>query len=136
MADVIRRGLEEEGFAVDVAFAGTDGVWMAVEYDYDVVVLDCMLPDLDGLEVCRQLRAKERWSPVLMLTARGTMADRVAGLQAGADDYLVKPFAFAELVARLQELLRRGAPARPTVLRCDDLDRVARPASATGGRWT
>ncbi|HZE65942.1 MAG TPA: response regulator transcription factor [Sporichthyaceae bacterium] len=134
MAAVTRRGLEEEGFAVDVAANGTDGLWMAVEYNYDVVVLECMLPDLDGFEVCRRLRAAGRWSPVLMLTARGTVADRVSGLNAGADDYLVKPFAFTELVARMQALLRRGAPARPITLQCGDLllDPVTRTASRGG----
>jgi two-component system OmpR family response regulator len=134
MAGVIRRGLEEEGFAVDMAHDGTDGLWMALEHDYDAVVLDCMLPGVDGFEVCRRLREADRWAPVLMLTARGTVADRVAGLNAGADDYLLKPFAFAELVARLQALLRRGAPARPTVLECGDLrlDPVTKRASRAG----
>jgi two-component system OmpR family response regulator len=134
MAGVIRRGLEEEGFAVDLAHDGGDGLWMATEHDYDVVVLDCMLPGVDGFEVCRRLREAGRWSPVLMLTARGTVADRVAGLNAGADDYLLKPFAFAELVARVQALLRRGAPARPTVLECGDLrlDPVTKKASRAG----
>jgi two-component system OmpR family response regulator len=134
MAGVIRRGLEEEGFAVDIAHDGGDGLWMATEYDYDVVLLDCMLPGVDGFEVCRRLREAGRWSPVLMLTARGTVADRVAGLNAGADDYLLKPFAFAELVARVQALLRRGAPARPTVLTCGDLqlDPVTKKAGRAG----
>jgi two-component system OmpR family response regulator len=121
MASVVRRGLQEEGFAVDVAVDGPEGLWMATEWDYDVVVLDAMLPGLDGFEVCRRLRAGRRWVPVLMLTARGSVDDRVAGLSAGADDYLVKPFALRELVARLQALLRRGAPSRPTVLECGEL---------------
>jgi two-component system OmpR family response regulator len=134
MASVIRRGLQEEGFAVDVAADGSEGLWMAMEWDYDVVVLDAMLPGLDGFEVCRQMRAEQRWAPVLMLTARGSVDDRVAGLNAGADDYLVKPFALRELVARLQALLRRGATSRPTVLECGDLtlDPVSRAVTRAG----
>jgi two-component system OmpR family response regulator len=134
MASVIRRGLQEEGFAVDVAADGTEGLWMAVEWDYDVVVLDAMLPGLDGFEVCRQMRAEQRWAPVLMLTARTAVDDRVAGLNAGADDYLVKPFALRELVARMQALLRRGTNSRPTVLECGDLtlDPVSRLVTRAG----
>jgi two-component system, OmpR family, response regulator len=134
MASVIRRGLQEEGFAVDVAADGPDGLWMATEWDYDVVVLDAMLPGLDGFEVCRRLRDGQRWAPVLMLTARTSVDDRVAGLNAGADDYLVKPFALRELVARLQALLRRGATSRPTVLECGDLvlDPVSRTVTRSG----
>jgi len=134
MASVIRRGLQEEGFAVDVAADGSEGLWMALEWDYDVVVLDAMLPGLDGFEVCRRMRAEQRWAPVLMLTARTSVDDRVTGLNAGADDYLVKPFALRELVARLQALLRRGATSRPTVLECGDLtlDPVSRTVSRAG----
>jgi two-component system OmpR family response regulator len=134
MASVICRGLQEEGFAVDVAADGSEGLWMALEWDYDVVVLDAMLPGLDGFEVCRRMRAEQRWAPVLMLTARTSVDDRVTGLNAGADDYLVKPFALRELVARLQALLRRGATSRPTVLECGDLtlDPVSRTVSRTG----
>jgi two-component system OmpR family response regulator len=134
MAAVVKRGLQEEGFAVDVAADGTDGLWMATEHDYDVVVLDAMLPGIDGFEVCRQMRAQHRWVPVLMLTARGAVADRVDGLNAGADDYLVKPFAFPELVARVQALLRRGAPDRPIVLHVGDLslDPVGRIVTRAG----
>ncbi|HEX3828774.1 MAG TPA: response regulator transcription factor [Sporichthyaceae bacterium] len=134
MASVIQRGLQEEGFAVDVAADGTEGLWMALEWDYDVVVLDAMLPGLDGFEVCRRMRAGRRWTPVLMLTARTSVDDRVSGLNAGADDYLVKPFALRELVARLQALLRRGATSRPTVLECGDLtlDPVSRVVSRAG----
>jgi two-component system OmpR family response regulator len=134
MASVIRRGLEEEGFAVDVAADGTEGLWMALEWDYDVVVLDAMLPGLDGFEVCRRMRAGRRWTPVLMLTARTSIDDRVTGLNAGADDYLVKPFALRELVARLQALLRRGTTSRPTVLECGDLtlDPVSRVVTRAG----
>ena len=108
MARLLERGLREEGHAVDVASTGTDGVWLGVENPYDAIVLDVMLPDIDGFEVCRRLRAEERWAPVLMLTARDAVADRVAGLDAGADDYLAKPFSFSELFARLRALARRG----------------------------
>jgi two-component system OmpR family response regulator len=116
MARVLRRGLEEEGYAVDIANDGVDGLHMATENDYDGVVLDVMLPALDGIEVCRQMRERGRWAPVLMLTARDGVSDRVRGLDVGADDYLVKPFSFDELVARLRALLRRGARERPAVL--------------------
>jgi two-component system OmpR family response regulator len=121
MASLIRRGLAGEGLAADVAGSGEDALWMAPAHDYDVVVLDVMLPDLDGFEVCRRLRAGGVWSPVLMLTARDSVDDRVAGLDSGADDYLVKPFAFAELLARLRALGRRGETGRPTVLAVGDL---------------
>jgi two-component system, OmpR family, response regulator len=121
MAGLLRRGLEEEGYAVDLASAGSDGLWAATENAYDAIVLDVMLPDMDGFEVCRQLRARGRWSPVLMLTARDSVPDRVAGLDAGADDYLTKPFSFAELFARVRALVRRGAGERPAVLRAGDL---------------
>ncbi|HET7686473.1 MAG TPA: response regulator, partial [Candidatus Limnocylindria bacterium] len=99
MAGLLKRGLEEEGYAVDVARTGADGLWAATEHAYDAIVLDVMLPELDGYAVCRRLREAGRWSPVLMLTARGDVDDRVAGLDAGADDYLVKPFSFSELLA-------------------------------------
>ena len=92
MAALLRRGLQEEGYAVDVASTGADGTWLGNENEYDVILLDAMLPDIDGFEVCRRLRAAGRWSPVLMLTARDGVQDRVAGLDAGADDYLTKPF--------------------------------------------
>ena len=113
MAGLLKRALEEEGYAVDVAGRGQDAVWLGTENPYDAIVLDLMLPDLDGFEVSRQLREAGRWSPVLMLTARDAVADRVAGLDAGADDYLTKPFSFAELLARLRALMRRGAAERP-----------------------
>jgi two-component system OmpR family response regulator len=116
MASLIRRGLVNEGLAADVAGSGEDALWMAQAHDYDTVVLDVMLPDLDGFQVCRRLRAAGIWSPVLMLTARDSVGDRVAGLDSGADDYLVKPFAFAELLARLRALARRGDTERPPVL--------------------
>ncbi len=130
MAALLRRGLVEEGYAVDVVGNGTDAVWLATEVAYDAVVLDLMLPGIDGFEVCRRLRAAGRWAPVLMLTARGVVSDRVQGLDAGADDYVAKPFSFAELSARLRALIRRGAPVRPIVLRVGDLslDPAARRA--------
>jgi two-component system, OmpR family, response regulator len=121
MAGLLKRGLEEEGYAVDVAGDGGEGVWLGTENPYDAVILDVMLPDIDGFEVCRRLRAAERWSPVLMLTARDAVPDRVAGLDAGADDYLTKPFSFAELLARLRALTRRGTTERPSVLRVGNL---------------
>ena len=121
MAGLLKRGLEEEGYAVDMSGTGHDALWLASENPYDAVVLDIMLPDLDGFEVCRRLRAAGRWSPVLMLTARDAVADRVSGLDAGADDYLTKPFSFAELLARLRALLRRGATERPPFLAVGDL---------------
>lgn len=115
-AALLRRGLVEEGYSVDVAESGPDAVWCAVERTYDVILLDVMLPGFDGFEVCRQLRMKDRWAPILMLTARGDVADRIRGLDAGADDYLTKPFRFAELTARLRALIRRGPSRRPSVL--------------------
>src|SRR5947207_13951110 len=116
MASLVRRGLEGEGIAADVAGDGEDALWMAEAHPYDAVVLDVMLPGLDGFETCRRLRAAGVWVPVLMLTARDAVEDRVAGLDSGADDYLVKPFAFAELLARLRALARRGEAERPAVL--------------------
>jgi two-component system OmpR family response regulator len=116
MAAALKRGLEEEGYAVDVARTGVDGLWMAVENPNDVIVLDVRLPDMDGFEVCRRLRERGQWAPVIMLTARDAVADRVRGLDAGADDYLTKPFAFTEFVARTRALLRRGARERPSRL--------------------
>src|SRR5215470_7299827 len=121
MASLIRRGLLNEGLAADVAGTGEDALWMAPAHGYDAVVLDVMLPDLDGFEVCRRLRGAGVWSPVLMLTARDSVADRVEGLDSGADDYLVKPFAFAELLARLRALSRRGDAGHPPVLTVGDL---------------
>ncbi len=121
MAGLLKRALEEEGYAIDVASGGNEALWLGAENPYDAVVLDVMLPDLDGFEVCRKLREAGRWSPVLMLTARDAVADRVAGLDAGADDYLTKPFSIAELLARLRALIRRGAAERPPALRVDDL---------------
>jgi two-component system, OmpR family, response regulator len=121
MAGLIRRGLEREGMAVDVTGEGEDALWRAEAVEYDAIVLDLMLPGIDGLEVCRRLREAGVWSPILMLTARDAVRDRVAGLDRGADDYLTKPFSYAELLARLRALARRGRPERPTELRVGDL---------------
>jgi two-component system OmpR family response regulator len=122
MARLLRRGLEEEGYAVDAALNGSDAVWMGTENDYDAIVLDLMLPDLDGFEVCRRLRGADRWAPVIMLTAKDGVPDRIEGLDAGADDYLTKPFSFAELLARLRSLMRRGQNERPAILAVGDLE--------------
>ena len=122
LAALLRRGLVEEGHAADVAGSGEDALWRARSTEYDAIVLDLMLPGIDGLEVCRRLRGDGIWSPVLMLTARDGLGDRIGGLDAGADDYLTKPFAFAELLARLRALARRGAPERPSVLSVGDLE--------------
>ena len=123
MATLLRRGLGEDGFAVDVAGDAEEAIWFARENPYDAIVLDISLgpASADGYEVCRRLREAGRWSPVLMLTARDAVEDRVRGLDVGADDYLTKPFAFDELLARLRALIRRGAEARPTVLAVGDL---------------
>jgi len=121
MASLLQRGLVEEAYAADVARTGDDALWMARAVEYDAIVLDVMLPGLNGFEVCRQLREAGVWSPVLMLTARDAVGDRVAGLDAGADDYLPKPFAFAELLARLRALARRGVQERPSVVEVGDL---------------
>jgi two-component system OmpR family response regulator len=121
MATLLERGFREEGYSVDLAQNGTDGLWHATEYDYDAVVLDVMIPGINGLDVCRQMRAAERWAPVLLLTARDGVADRVEGLDAGADDYLPKPFSFAELAARVRALIRGRSGARPVVLELGDL---------------
>jgi len=121
LAALLARGLREEGHAVDVSGSGEDAVWMAQAAAYDAIVLDVMLPGLDGFAVCRKLREHEVWTPVLMLTARDAVEDRVAGLDSGADDYLAKPFAFDELLARLRALTRRGAGERPTELSVDGL---------------
>jgi two-component system, OmpR family, response regulator len=132
MASLIRRGLVEEGHAADVTPSGEDAVWMAEAHPYDVVVLDVMLPGLSGFETCRRLRNAGVWAPVLMLTARDAVDDRVAGLDAGADDYLTKPFSFAELLARLRALARRGGVERPAQLAVGDL--VLDPATRRAWR--
>jgi DNA-binding response OmpR family regulator len=121
LALLLKRGLEEEGYAVDTSGDGAEALWHATETEYDAIVLDIMLPGMDGLEVTRRLRAQRRWTPVLLLTARDAIDDRVVGLDAGADDYLVKPFSFAELAARVRALVRRGRVERPTVLEAGDL---------------
>lgn len=121
IAGLIRRGLEREGMAVDVAGDGEEALWKGEAVEYDAIVLDLMLPGIDGLEVCRRLRESGVWSPILMLTARDAVEDRVAGLDRGADDYLTKPFSYAELLARLRAIVRRGRPERPTELRAGDL---------------
>jgi two-component system OmpR family response regulator len=130
----LARGLRGEGYAVDVAPTGDDALLQARVYDYDAVILDVMLPGVNGVEVCRTLRDEGRWSPVLMLTARDGVGDRISGLDSGADDYLVKPFDFGELVARVRALLRRGAPERPAVLTAGDLelDPAARSVARAG----
>jgi heavy metal response regulator len=122
LSAVVRRGLEEHGYAVDVAYDGDDALAMAQAEPYDLIVLDIMLPGIDGITVCQRLRAERRNMPVLMLTARDTVDDRVAGLDSGADDYLVKPFAFRELLARVRALLRRDGLSRDPVLRVGDLE--------------
>jgi two-component system OmpR family response regulator len=116
MAAMLRRGLGEDGYAVDVVNDGLEALWQATEVEYDAIVLDLMLPGADGFEVCRRLRQANRWAPVLLLTARTDVRDRITGLDSGADDYLAKPFSFSELAARLRALIRRGSPRRPTVL--------------------
>ncbi|MDA8148657.1 MAG: response regulator transcription factor [Actinomycetota bacterium] len=122
MAALLRRSLEEEGYVIDHASGGEEAVWYATEWDYAAVVLDVMLPEIDGFEVCRRLRSAQRWSPVLMLTALDDVSSRVRGLDSGADDYLVKPFSLAELAARLRSLTRRATGERPVVLRVGDLE--------------
>jgi two-component system, OmpR family, response regulator len=121
MAALIRRGIREEGMAADVAVRGEDALWMAGSTDYDAIVLDVMLPGIDGFETCRRLRTDGVWSPILMLTARDSVEDRVSGLDGGADDYLTKPFSFGELLARLRALARRGPVERPVLLEVGDL---------------
>jgi two-component system OmpR family response regulator len=121
MASLIRRGLFQEGLAVDIASTGEDALWMAQASEYDAIVLDVMLPGINGFETCRRLRTSGIWAPVVMLTARDSVEDRVAGLDTGADDYLVKPFAFAELLARLRAVSRRGDHQRPSVMEVGDL---------------
>ena len=121
MALVLQRSLTEAGYAVDIATTGREGIWQATSKSLEAIVLDVGLPDIDGFEVCRQIRAAEQWAPILMLTARDGVAARVVGLDAGADDYMPKPFAIAELSARLRALIRRGHGERPTILHVDDL---------------
>lgn len=122
MAGLIRQGLGEQGYRLDVAPSGHDGEHLAATQPYDLVILDVMLPDMDGMQVCRNLRRRGVKTPILMLTALSTTADKVTGLDAGADDYLTKPFEFDELVARVRAILRRGQAAGSTVLRFADLE--------------
>ena len=134
LAAGLRGGLEAEGFAVDVAADGTDGLWLATEHAYDAIVLDVMLPGMDGFTVCRRLRAGGCWTPILVLTAREGVRDHVTALDTGADDYLTKPFSYAVLLAHLRALVRRGARARPAMLAAGDLrlDPAARRAFRGG----
>ena len=134
LAKLIRRGLLDEGLAADVATMGEDALWMAGSTDYDAVLLDVNLPGIDGFETCRRLRADGIWAPILMLTARDALDDRVTGLDGGADDYLIKPFEFPELSARIRALTRRGAPERPPVLAAAGLtlDPAARSVTRDG----
>ena len=121
LSGLLRRGLSEHGNAADVASCGEDALWMARAHHYDAIVLDVMLPGLDGFQTCARLRADNVWTPVLMLTARDAVEDRIAGLDSGADDYLTKPFSIAELRARLRAVVRRGAVERPAILEVGDL---------------
>ena len=121
LAAGLKNGLEAEGFATDVALTGTDGLWMARENPYDAIVLDIMLPGINGYKICSTLRDEKIWTPILMLTAKDGDLDEADALDLGADDFLTKPFSYVVLVARLRALLRRGAPARPTVLEAGDL---------------
>jgi two-component system, OmpR family, response regulator len=121
MAALIRRGLDEQGLTADVAPTGEDALVMAGASEYDAIVLDVILPGIDGFATCRRLRQDGVWAPVLMLTARGAVEDRVAGLDGGADDYLTKPFSFAELLARLRALVRRGQRERPAIVEVGNL---------------
>ena len=127
LARSLRVGLEAEGFAVDVAHDGIDGLWLAREHEYDAIVLDLMLPGINGYQVCETLRDEKNWTPILMLTAKDGEWDQVEGLDTGADDYLTKPFSFPVLVARLRAVARRGARERPTQLE------AGRPAPRPGG---
>jgi two-component system OmpR family response regulator len=130
LSALVARALREDGHAADVAAHGNDALWMAQAAPYDAIVLDVMLPGIDGFEVLRRLRVKEIWTPVLMLTARDAIVDRIDGLDGGADDYLTKPFSFDELLARLRAIARRGPVERPTIVEVGDLslDPAARRA--------
>lgn len=129
LAAALRRGLEAEGFAVDVALDGNEGMWLASEHSYDAIILDIMLPGLNGYQICGQLREAGNWTPILMLTAKDGEWDEAEALDTGADDYLCKPFSYVVLLAHLRALLRRGGPDRPTELRAGDL--VMDPAART-----
>ena len=132
LAASLRTGLEAEGFAVDIAPDGAEGLWFAREHQYDAILLDVMLPVLDGYQVCRTLREESNWTPILMLTAMDGELDQVEGLDIGADDYVVKPFSFQILLARLRSLTRRGVQERPAKLEVGDL--VLDPASRQATR--
>jgi len=121
IANSIKKGLEQESFAVDVAYEGIEGYDLAASEDYDAMVLDLMLPGMDGMEICKKLRTDKIHTPILILTAKGQLEDKVEGLNAGADDYLVKPFAFEELLARIRALVRRPKAANGTILTVADL---------------
>ena len=129
LAASLRTGLEAEGFAVDTAYDGQEGLWYAREHDYDAILLDLMLPIVNGFQVAETLRAEANWTPILMLTARDADRDQIAALDTGVDDYVTKPFSFRVLLARLRSLLRRGKAERPVVLTVGDL--VLDPASRT-----
>ena len=122
LSDALKRGLEAEGFAVDIAATGTDGLWLATENDYDAIVLDIMLPGINGLKICRTLRDKRIWTPILMLTAKDGELDEMEALDTGADDFLSKPFSYPVLLARIRALLRRSGGERPAVLVAGDLE--------------
>src|SRR5256886_14477125 len=134
LAAGLKKGLEAEGFAADVALTGTDGLWMAREHPYDAIVLDLMLPGINGYQVCATLREEGNWTPILMLTAKDGELDEAEALDTGADDYLTKPFSSVVLLARLRALLRRGAHDRPAVLEAGGLhfDPAPRPAGRGG----
>jgi two-component system, OmpR family, response regulator len=121
LAAALKRGLEAEGFAVDVALDGEDGLWLARENPYDAIVLDILLPKLNGYQVCASLRDEGNWTPILMLSAKSGEWDEAEALDTGADDFLAKPFSYVVLVAHLRALLRRGSRERPATLRCGDL---------------
>jgi two-component system OmpR family response regulator len=121
LAALMASGLEEEGYAVDETGSGLEAVWFATEHHYDVILLDLGLEDIDGVEVCRRLRREEVWAPIIVVTARDDVPDRVALLDLGADDYLVKPISFDELLARIRAVVRRGNPQRPSILSAGDL---------------
>ncbi|GLY97881.1 response regulator transcription factor [Actinoplanes sp. NBRC 103695] len=121
LAESVRAGLRAEGFAVDLAHDGVDGLWLAREHSYDAIVLDLMLPGVNGYQVCATLRAEQDWTPIVMLTAKDGEWDQVEGLDTGADDYLTKPFSFPVLVARLRAVVRRGARERPTEISVGDI---------------
>jgi DNA-binding response OmpR family regulator len=134
IAAYLKRGLEEQGYAVDVAYTGREALDWAGVADYDLILLDILLPELDGIAVCRSLRQQGMRTPILMLTARDAIDDRVTGLDAGADDYLVKPFAMRELLARLRAMSRRTVSAETAVLRIADQTRHADPSGSAATR--